>query len=487
MPGNQQEGTTPMMIPRSKAGLVDRTGIALYKRTPADVTEFIVHWDGGKTPTTAAEELSLLQSYDRYHASNGCGGIGYTLAVGPVTGNVYEARGLDRVGAHTTGHNTAGVGVIVIGGPGHLTDKAKDGLREAYRIACDWAGKPALTIHGHLDLGDTDCPGPETYAWLKAGGITNTTSEGTTMANYTTYQGHKIAPGTLAAFKTMAAAFKKATGLDLLITDGYRTYAEQKSLYDRWKAGTFSAPSVAKPGTSLHETGRALDLRDSGSTPGVTVAGNSRSNWLKANAPAYGFKASGYSFSEPWHYEYQGEPWNAGSTATGAAAPTYAKGYIKDIQTRLIALGYSVGKSGADDSRGPDTITAIKAFQKDRGLTVDGLPGPDTLAALTAAQAVNITGIQEAVGANADNKPGPDTRKRVDAVRKASAFGGGKHPYGVKYTQGVVRTTADGDWKAKSIAAHDAAVYRIQKAVGANPDMKWGADTDKRVTNAIGK
>lgn len=378
------------MISRSKAGLTERKGIALYTRTPADVTEFIVHWDGGKSPTTEAEELSLLRSYDRYHASNGWGGIGYTLAVGPVTGNVYEARGLDRVGAHTTGHNTSGVGVILIGGPGNLTDKAKDGLREAYRIACDWAGKTALTVHGHLDLGDTDCPGPETDAWLKAGGITTTTEGTTPMANYTTYQGHKIAPGTLAAFKKLAIAFKKATGLDLLITDGYRTYAEQKSLYDRWKAGTFSAPSVAYPGTSLHETGRALDLRDSGSTPGVTVAGNSRSNWIRNNAAKYGFAPNGYSFNEPWHVEYQGDPWTGSGTATTNGG--YSTAYIKDIQTRLIAKGYSVGASGVDGSLGPATTAAVKAFQKANGLTVDGLPGPKTLAALKSAGKIAVDG-----------------------------------------------------------------------------------------------
>lgn len=201
------------------------------------------------------------------------------------------------------------------------------------------------------------------------------------MANYIIRQGVKVAPGTYLAYTKLRAAFKKATGYDLLITSGYRTYAEQKSLYDRWKAGTFHAPSVARPGTSRHENGRALDLRDSGSTPGVTVAGNKRSNWMRANAARYGFTPNGYSFNEPWHFEYTGNPWSTPSTSTPSSV-TYTKSYIKTIQNYLVNLGYNIGGSGVDGSLGPATTKAVKAFQKAAGLTQDGLPGPKTLAAL---------------------------------------------------------------------------------------------------------
>ena len=124
--------------------------------------------------------------------------------------------------------------------------------------------------------------------------------------------GQPVAVGTAAAFKKLAAAFQAATGYSLHVTSGYRTYAQQLSLWRRWKGlekPPFYAPSVAYPGTSLHESGGALDVHDSGSSPGVTTAGNTRSNWLKANATKYGFKPIGYSFNEPWHIEYQGNYW----------------------------------------------------------------------------------------------------------------------------------------------------------------------------------
>lgn len=244
------------MITRKSLGLQPRTGIALYRRTPAQASEFIVHYDGGKTPKTAAEEVALLRAYDRHHAGQGWGGIGYNLAVGPATGTVYEARGLDRVGAHTQGHNTVGIGVVLIGGEDALTDKAKQGLRDAYTIATQWAGKQ-LKVSGHKDHANTSCPGTKAYAWLKAGSILS-------QGNYVYEQGKKVPPGTLYYYQRLRAAFKAATGDDLLITSALRTYAEQKKLYDDWLAGRFNTPHVATPGTSLHESGRALDLRASG-------------------------------------------------------------------------------------------------------------------------------------------------------------------------------------------------------------------------------
>lgn len=160
------------MISRITSKLRKRTGIALYTRKPSQVDRFIVHHGASKTPTTAAEELATLRSYDNYHASKGWGGIGYNLAVGPATGNVYEARGLNRVGAHATGQNTRSVGVVVLGND-PLTAKAKEGLRKAYRLSNSWAGK-TLAPSGHRDHASTNCPGPNVYRWLKSGGLTTT-------------------------------------------------------------------------------------------------------------------------------------------------------------------------------------------------------------------------------------------------------------------------------------------------------------------------
>jgi len=63
--------------------------------------------------------------------------------------------------------------------------------------------------------------------------------------------------------------------------------------------------------------------------------------------------------------------------------PTSRKGTaVADVQKSLIALGYPLPKHGVDGIRGPETVAAVKKFQSDNGLTVDGDPGPNTVAKL---------------------------------------------------------------------------------------------------------
>lgn len=55
---------------------------------------------------------------------------------------------------------------------------------------------------------------------------------------------------------------------------------------------------------------------------------------------------------------------------------------VKALQSLLIGYGYSCGKSGVDGDFGSNTLTAVKQFQKDKGLTVDGVVGAETWGAL---------------------------------------------------------------------------------------------------------
>ena len=52
------------------------------------------------------------------------------------------------------------------------------------------------------------------------------------------------------------------------------------------------------------------------------------------------------------------------------------------IQKRLIALGYSVGKAGADGVFGWLTFNAVQRFQRDKKLKIDGVVGKETWKAL---------------------------------------------------------------------------------------------------------
>lgn len=55
---------------------------------------------------------------------------------------------------------------------------------------------------------------------------------------------------------------------------------------------------------------------------------------------------------------------------------------VKNIQEALKQLGYDLSKYGTDGLIGSETTAAIKAFQQAKGLSVDGVVGPDTIKAL---------------------------------------------------------------------------------------------------------
>lgn len=55
---------------------------------------------------------------------------------------------------------------------------------------------------------------------------------------------------------------------------------------------------------------------------------------------------------------------------------------VRALQILLIGRGYSCGIHGADGDFGSDTDKAVRAYQKDHKLTVDGEVGPDTMGSL---------------------------------------------------------------------------------------------------------
>ncbi|MDY0197654.1 MAG: peptidoglycan-binding protein [Tenuifilaceae bacterium] len=72
--------------------------------------------------------------------------------------------------------------------------------------------------------------------------------------------------------------------------------------------------------------------------------------------------------------------------ATDSSNPLLKEGMkgaaVKRMQNKLLEHGISLGKYGADGDFGPVTKTAVKTFQKLKGLLVDGIVGKNTWAAL---------------------------------------------------------------------------------------------------------
>lgn len=112
-------------------------------------------------------------------------------------------------------------------------------------------------------------------------------------------------------------------GYDLILSSAYRSVADQQALYENFvqtKGKAMADLYVAKPGTSEHHIGLAVDLADKDSKCEVDSNACNLSEasaaWLAKNAYKFGFilrypegkkPITGISY-EPWHYRYVGKP-----------------------------------------------------------------------------------------------------------------------------------------------------------------------------------
>ncbi len=118
------------------------------------------------------------------------------------------------------------------------------------------------------------------------------------------------------SFKAMQDA-AKAQGLTIGALSGYRSYATQVSVYaNEVKAHGQAVADTqsARPGTSEHQSGWALDVGGGGCGIEDCFGTTAEGKWVAANAYQYGFiirytadkqAVTGYR-AEPWHLRYIG-------------------------------------------------------------------------------------------------------------------------------------------------------------------------------------
>ena len=120
-----------------------------------------------------------------------------------------------------------------------------------------------------------------------------------------------------------------------------------------------------------------------------------------------------------------------GSTNTNDTLPTLKQGStggdVVDLQNALIKAGYNVGSTGADGKYGANTAAAVKAYQKDNGLTVDGIAGVQTLGNLyipgSNAVSIGVTNGAKIAAGDTNLTPIPKTSK--PATKTATKTGTG--------------------------------------------------------------
>lgn len=109
---------------------------------------------------------------------------------------------------------------------------------------------------------------------------------------------------------------------------------------------------------------------------------------------------------------------------------------VVELQKRLMSLNYPLPKYGADGDFGSETESAVRAFQKDNKLDVDGIVGPQTYAAIEEAlkgkeivvgDIVDFIGNKHYTSANSDN--GKSAVPGKAKITKIYKLGQSKHPY----------------------------------------------------------
>ena len=127
---------------------------------------------------------------------------------------------------------------------------------------------------------------------------------------------------------------------------------------------------------------------------------------LRAFQQARGLRADGRCDSDTWAGLVEAS-WRLGDRLLFLTAPNMRGDDVAELQSRLGRIGFDCGR--VDGILGPDTDTALRDFQGNCGLLVDGTCGPITLRAI------------ERVSKQTGTGPGVATVRERDRLRSTSS------------------------------------------------------------------
>lgn len=183
-------------------------------------------------------------------------------------------------------------------------------------------------------------------------------------------------------------------GINIRITAGLRTNAEQQRLYNQGRTTPGNIVTNARPGQSIHNFGLAIDyvLVNEDDT-NVSWVVNKQWRRVGAIGKQLGFQWGGdwTSFRDYPHLDLQRgmslANLRAGKLPSLPSVPS--RPYLgqgdtgADVTAMQQALNLAGFTTDVDGSFGQGTESALRAFQAANGITVDGLYGADAKRALT--------------------------------------------------------------------------------------------------------
>lgn len=209
-------------------------------------------------------------------------------------------------------------------------------LTDPVQFKADMNAMIAITSPELLFLVDKTHPLPESY--IPDDIISLDDSKTSLLLNRNNLQLRDIALSPLITMSNVA----KNDGISLLVSSAYRSYAYQKKVFERIsnELGEEQASrESARPGTSQHQLGTAIDFGSITPAFANTAAGK----WLAENALQYGFSISyvpdgeditGYIY-ESWHFRYVGVP-----------AAVMLETYFETYQQYMLEFIYTMPQEG---------------------------------------------------------------------------------------------------------------------------------------------
>ncbi|WP_279402917.1 M15 family metallopeptidase, partial [Arthrobacter sp. JCM 19049] len=156
----------------------------------------------------------------------------------------------------------------------------------------------------------------------------------------------RLRPEAADAYLKMKTAAKKS-GVNIALVSGYRSYDRQAQLFRQYtqQYGSKYAQRIsAKPGTSEHQTGLAVDVGNTNHQCGLQACFESTKlgRWMAKNAHKYGFilrypkgyeSVTGYAY-EPWHFRYVARPWPRATPSPGPRPWSTTTGWPRPSRRR---------------------------------------------------------------------------------------------------------------------------------------------------------
>lgn len=138
------------------------------------INELIIHctatrpeWLEGHSADEKRDQI------DTWHLARGWDGFGYHMLFDR-DGAVSVGRSVNKIGAHTKGHNRNSIGIVLVGGYQSLaTDKFSDHYTKEQdatlrQVIKEWTdANPDITlISGHNEYANKGCPGFNVSDWM---------------------------------------------------------------------------------------------------------------------------------------------------------------------------------------------------------------------------------------------------------------------------------------------------------------------------------